>query len=251
MLLKNNGILPLNPNGGKSIAVIGTDASSGVQTIGGGSGTVTSPGTYTPLYSIQQRLAGTSDTVELQRRQQPGLGRGPGPVVQRGDCLRQRQLRARGGRHHHAQPAEQPGRPDLRRRGGQPEHDRGAQRQLGDPHAVAQPSGRGVRGLLRRPGRGPGDRRTAVRRRQPVGPPAGHVPDLAVRAARQYRRAVAGHERPGAVFRGPGHRVPLVRREQRHPAVPVRVRPVLYLVLVQQPARRGDVRQRRPRSPRR
>jgi len=63
VLLKNNGILPLNPNGGKSIAVIGTDASSGVQTIGGGSGTVTSPGTYTPLYSIQQRLAGTSDTV--------------------------------------------------------------------------------------------------------------------------------------------------------------------------------------------
>jgi len=34
-----------------------------VQTIGGGSGTVTSPGTYTPLYGIQQRLAGTSDTV--------------------------------------------------------------------------------------------------------------------------------------------------------------------------------------------
>ena len=34
-----------------------------MQTIGGGSGTVTSPGTYTPIYSIQQRLAGTSDTV--------------------------------------------------------------------------------------------------------------------------------------------------------------------------------------------
>jgi beta-glucosidase len=63
VLLKNNGILPLNPNGGKSIAVIGVDGSSGVQTIGGGSGTVTSPGTYTPIYSIQQRLAGTSDTV--------------------------------------------------------------------------------------------------------------------------------------------------------------------------------------------
>jgi beta-glucosidase len=63
VLLRNNGILPLNPNGGQSIAVIGVDGSSGAQTIGGGSGTVTSPGTYTPLYSIQQRLAGTGDTV--------------------------------------------------------------------------------------------------------------------------------------------------------------------------------------------
>jgi beta-glucosidase len=63
VLLKNNGILPVNPNGGKSIAVIGVDAGAGVQTIGGGSGTVTSPGTYTPLYGIQQRLAGTNDTV--------------------------------------------------------------------------------------------------------------------------------------------------------------------------------------------
>ena len=64
VLMKNsNGILPLNPNGGQSIAVIGVDGSSGAQTIGGGSGTVTSTGTYTPLYSIQQRLAGTSDTV--------------------------------------------------------------------------------------------------------------------------------------------------------------------------------------------
>ena len=172
--------------------------------------------------------------------------------VQRGDRLRQRQLRARGGRHHHAQPAEQPGRADLRRRGGQPEHDRGAQRQLGDPHAVAQPSGRGVRGLLRRPGRAArrsprccsatSTRRATCRSRSRPRCP---------RCPAQYRRAVAGHERPGAVLRGPGHRVPLVRREQRHPAVPVRVRPVLHHVLVQQPARRGDVRQRRPRSPRR
>jgi beta-glucosidase len=63
VLLKNNGVLPLNASGGKSIAVIGVDAGAGVQTIGGGSGTVTSPGTYTPLYGIQQRLAGTTDTV--------------------------------------------------------------------------------------------------------------------------------------------------------------------------------------------
>ncbi|HVV18920.1 MAG TPA: glycoside hydrolase family 3 C-terminal domain-containing protein, partial [Pseudonocardiaceae bacterium] len=63
VLLKNNGILPLSTTAGQSVAVIGTDGSSGVQTIGGGSGTVTSTGTYTPLYSIQQRLAGTGVTV--------------------------------------------------------------------------------------------------------------------------------------------------------------------------------------------
>jgi beta-glucosidase len=63
VLLKNNGILPLSTTAGQSVAVIGTDGSSGVQTIGGGSGTVTSTGTYTPLYSIQQRLAGTGLTV--------------------------------------------------------------------------------------------------------------------------------------------------------------------------------------------
>jgi beta-glucosidase len=63
VLLKNNGVLPLNANGRESIAVIGADASNAVQTIGGGSGTSTSPGTYLPIYSIQQRLAGTSDTV--------------------------------------------------------------------------------------------------------------------------------------------------------------------------------------------
>ena len=40
VLLKNNGILPLNPNGTESIAVIGTDGGAGVELAGGGSGTV-------------------------------------------------------------------------------------------------------------------------------------------------------------------------------------------------------------------
>jgi hypothetical protein len=40
-----------------------TDGSSGTQTIGGGSATVTSAGTYRPLYSGRQRLAGTNTTV--------------------------------------------------------------------------------------------------------------------------------------------------------------------------------------------
>src|SRR6266568_5726536 len=63
VLLKNNGLLPLSASSAGSVAVIGADGSSGAQTIGGGSATVTSTGTYTPLYSIQQRLAGTNSTV--------------------------------------------------------------------------------------------------------------------------------------------------------------------------------------------
>ncbi|MYS24828.1 MULTISPECIES: glycoside hydrolase family 3 C-terminal domain-containing protein, partial [unclassified Streptomyces] len=63
VLLKNNGVLPLNTAGLSSVAVIGVDAGPGAQTIGGGSGTVTSTGTYTPIIGIQDRLAGTSTSV--------------------------------------------------------------------------------------------------------------------------------------------------------------------------------------------
>ena len=53
VLLKNSGLLPLNPNGTESIAVIGADAGAGVEIAGGGSGTVTSSGTVWPLTGIQ------------------------------------------------------------------------------------------------------------------------------------------------------------------------------------------------------
>jgi beta-glucosidase len=63
VLLKNNGILPLSTAGLSSIAVIGVDGGAGTQTIGGGSATVTSPGTVWPLTGIQNRVAGTGVTV--------------------------------------------------------------------------------------------------------------------------------------------------------------------------------------------
>jgi beta-glucosidase-like glycosyl hydrolase len=53
VLLKNNGILPLNPNGNESIAVIGTNGGAGVEIAGGGSGTVTSSNTIWPITGIQ------------------------------------------------------------------------------------------------------------------------------------------------------------------------------------------------------
>jgi beta-glucosidase len=63
VLLKNSGLLPLSTATTHSLAVIGQDAGPGTQTIGGGSGTVTSPGTYTPQIGLQDRLAGTGTTV--------------------------------------------------------------------------------------------------------------------------------------------------------------------------------------------
>ena len=53
VLLKNNGILPLNPNGTESIAVIGTDGGAAVELAGGGSGGVDSASTVWPLTGIQ------------------------------------------------------------------------------------------------------------------------------------------------------------------------------------------------------
>jgi beta-glucosidase len=63
VLLKNNGLLPLSASSLSSIAVIGVDGGAGTQTIGGGSATVTSPGTVWPLTGIQNRVAGTGVTV--------------------------------------------------------------------------------------------------------------------------------------------------------------------------------------------
>ncbi|HEX4288703.1 MAG TPA: glycoside hydrolase family 3 C-terminal domain-containing protein, partial [Trebonia sp.] len=53
VLLKNNGLLPLNPNMTGSIAVIGTDGGAAVELAGGGSGGVDSSNTVWPLTGIQ------------------------------------------------------------------------------------------------------------------------------------------------------------------------------------------------------
>ncbi|HEY2242109.1 MAG TPA: glycoside hydrolase family 3 C-terminal domain-containing protein, partial [Streptosporangiaceae bacterium] len=53
VMLKNNGLLPLNPGGSESIAVIGTDGGAGVEISGGGSGSVNGSSTVWPLTGIQ------------------------------------------------------------------------------------------------------------------------------------------------------------------------------------------------------
>jgi beta-glucosidase len=53
VLLKNNGLLPLNRKMAGSIAVIGTDGGAAVELAGGGSGTVTSAKTVWPVTGIE------------------------------------------------------------------------------------------------------------------------------------------------------------------------------------------------------
>ncbi|MGH3375888.1 MAG: glycoside hydrolase family 3 C-terminal domain-containing protein, partial [Actinoallomurus sp.] len=65
VLLKNGGVLPLSTATTKKIAVIGTDGGAGVASVGGGSATVTSSGTVSPLTGIQNR-AGSGATVQYE-----------------------------------------------------------------------------------------------------------------------------------------------------------------------------------------
>ncbi|MGQ4511159.1 glycoside hydrolase family 3 C-terminal domain-containing protein [Streptomyces sp. DW26H14] len=56
VLLKNNGLLPLDPQMTGSIAVIGTDGGAGVELGGGGSGSVNSANTVWPLTGVQNAV---------------------------------------------------------------------------------------------------------------------------------------------------------------------------------------------------
>jgi beta-glucosidase len=58
VMLKNNGLLPLNPNPSspETIAVIGTDGGAGVEIAGGGSGSVNGTNTVWPLTGIQDAV---------------------------------------------------------------------------------------------------------------------------------------------------------------------------------------------------
>ena len=62
--------------------------------------------------------------------------------------------------------------------------------------------------------------------------PSGHLPQTFPTSLSEIPTAVADSvsrgQRPGRLFRGARRRLPLVRRQARHAAVPVRLRPVVY-----------------------
>jgi beta-glucosidase len=63
VMLKNSGLLPLNPNGNESIAVIGVDGGAGVEIAGGGSGSVNSANTVWPLTGIEDAVGPNVDVT--------------------------------------------------------------------------------------------------------------------------------------------------------------------------------------------
>ena len=141
MLLKNNGILPLNPNGTESIAVIGTDGGAGVELAGGGSGTVTSSNTIWPITGIQN-AAGPNVKVTYT----PGDDNGTTDIPQ---AVAAAKAATDAIIYVNSPEGEETdlttldlsshGRDDDRARGrGQPEHHRGDQQRLPGGHAMAQ-----------------------------------------------------------------------------------------------------------------
>jgi beta-glucosidase len=167
--------------------------------------------------------------------------------------FRQQLLR---GRQRPADPgtARRPGPADPGRGPGQPAHRGGAQYQRPGVHALAPPGRRGLRSLVSRPAVRPLHRRAAVRRREPVGPPAGDLPRPREPGRRPRRHGpdpepAVPRQRHGRVLqRGHRRRLPLLRRAPPDAAVPVRLRPVLHHVLLwpaaavpwRQPQRPGD-----------
>ena len=71
---------------------------------------------------------------------------------------------------------------------------------------------------------------------------ARHLPAEPHAGPRVKPEPIPGRKRPGRLLRGDRRRLPLLRREPRDPAVPVRLRPVLHQVQVQAPDRQPRVR---------
>ena len=238
MLLKNDGMLPLNAERRSSVAVIGEDAAPGAQTIGGGSGTVTSAGTYTPISASRTGWpapARRSRTTTGPTRPRPP--RWPSPPMSR--CV----FASDNYGHEEADNTSLnlPGDQDalISAVAAANPHTIVV---LNDNSAILMPWLNQVSGVFEGfyDGQEWGQAIAALLFGDVN--PSGHLPvtfptSLSA-GAREHRGAVAGHQRLGAVLRGPGHRLPLVRRQQRHTAVPVRVRPVLHHVPLQQPRRR-------------
>ncbi len=250
VLLKNSGnVLPLSAGKDSSIAVIGADASTSPQTAGGGSAGVNSSGTVTPLQGITA-AAPSGVTVSYNNGSSDSSAASAAAAASVAVVFAQ-PGRVRGQRPDQHRPRQHAGRADLRGRRRQPEHDRRPQHRLGRGDAVAVKRQGRPRGLVPGPGGRHRDREPAVRHGRPVRPPHRHLPHLAVPGPGVHRRPVARRQRDRAVLRGRRRRLPLVQRAEADPALPVRLRPVVHHLRLQQPARGRAARQAaRPPSPR-
>ena len=163
-----------------------------------------------------------------------------------GGGLRRHRVRSR--RPGQPQPAVRAERADLGGGRGQPAHGRGHRRRRSGGHALAEPGRLGGRRVVPRREQRHRAGGRPVRPGRPERSPAGDLPDRPVAGARVQPEPVPRRRRPGAVLRGHRCRLPLLRREQRDPAVPVRLRAVLHQLPLQ-PAH-GSARSRSRTAPR-
>ena len=183
-------------------------------------------------YTLQLNGAGPSANLswatpsDLSPGIAVGRGRGEGRRHSRGRRLGRHRVRGR--RSGGTEPALRAGRAHLGGGRRQPAHRgrhqcRGARRD-----AMAHPGRGGARRLVS--GREQRDRAGlgAVRQNRPEWPSAGDVPAGPHAGARVEPEPVPRRERPGRLLRGDRRRLPLLRRQRRDPAVPVRLWPVLH-----------------------
>ena len=247
VLLKNNGLLPLNPNMTGSIAVIGTDGGAAVELAGGGSGGVDSSNTVWPLTGIQDAVGpnvtvtytagddnGTTDIPEAVAAAQAATDAIIYVNLPEGEesDLTSLDLSAADETMIADVAAANPNTIVVINSGG----------------PVVMPWLSDVAGVFENwyggGETGAADGRADLRHRRPVGQAAGHLPGQPQPGPRADHRAVAGHRHRRGLQRGRGHRLPLVPVPEHHPAVPVRVRAVVHQVRVLQPVRRRVQRQR-------
>ena len=241
VLLKNNGLLPLNPKMTGSIAVIGTDGGAAVELAGGGSGTVTSAKTVWPVTGIQDEVGpkvkvtytagdddGTTDipqAVAAAKAATDAIIYVNSPEGEESDLKTldlsstdETMIEKVAAANRHTIVVINSGSPVI-------------MPWLNDVAGVFEnwygggETGRGHRRADLRPGR-------------PVGQAAGHVPGQPQPGPGAYHRAVAGHQDRRGLQRGHGHRLPLVPVAENHARVRVRLRPVLHQVRVLPPVRR-------------
>ena len=254
VLLKNNGLLPLNPNPttAKSIAVIGTDGGAGVELAGGGSGGGRPARTRSGRSPASRTRSGRTCKVTYT----PGDDNGTANIPQ---AVAAAQAATYAIIYVSAPEGEESDLKTLNLSAA--DETMISNVAAANPNTivvinsgspVVMPWLNSVAGVFEN-WYGGGETGAAVgradlRHGEPVGQAAGDVPELAEPGPGADHRAVAGHPDRPDLQRGREHRLPLVPVAEHHPGLPVRIRPVLHQVLLLQPGRRRLQRQRhRPR----
>ena len=244
MLLKNSGnVLPLSGSKDGSIAVIGADASTSPQTAGGGSASVTSSGTITPLQGITA-AAPSGVTVSYNNGSSDSSAASAAAAASvavvfanlnesEGSDLTSIDLGSAQDNLISAVAAANPNTIVV----------------LNTGSAVVMPWLSSVKGVLEAWYPGQEDGTAIASLLFGAADPSGHLtvsfPTSLSQVPASTAAAVARRERLRAVLRGRRRRLPLVQLAVPDAAVPVRLRPLLHQLLVQQPEGRIAGRGRR------